>query len=84
VCSSDLMAAKRGYSLTGYDKVLFEAAYSSNVGFQPNRDMDIAIARAMVMWGAKNDTNTIAKSLGLSQATVIKIIDAWKHEVIAA
>jgi hypothetical protein len=76
--------AKHGYKATAYAKVLFEAAFASRVGVQPDADLDDQVAAAIVLHGARQDTATIAKAVRLSEPTVIRIIDAWRRERLAA
>ena len=80
----DELARQRGVSRTGYAKLLFDAAFASRVGVQPDVDIDDQIRIAIVMHGARTDTATISKACGLSEATVIKVIDAWRKERLCA
>lgn len=77
-------AGQHGHKATAYAKMLFEAAFASRVGAQPNADLDAQIAAAIVLHGARQDSATIAKVVRLSEASVIKIIDAWRRERLAA
>lgn len=76
--------AEHGYKPTAYAKMLFEAAFASRVGVQPDADLDEQIAAAIVLYGAKQDSATIAKAVRLSEPTVIRIIDVWRRERLAA
>jgi hypothetical protein len=76
--------AKHGYKPTAYAKMLFEAAFASRLGVQPDVDLDDQVAAAIALHGARNDTATIAKAVRLSEPTVIRIIDAWRRERAAA
>lgn len=78
------LAAAQGYKPTRYAKMLFEAAYASRVGAQPDADIDAQVAAAIVLHGARKDSATIAKAVRLSEATVVRIIDAWRQERLAA
>lgn len=78
------LAGAHGYKATSYAKLLFEAAFASRVGAQPDADLDAQIAAALVLHGARQDTSTIAKAVRLSEATVVQIIDAWRRERLAA
>lgn len=78
------MAGDRGLTRIGYAKMLFEAAYSARCGVQPDTEIDEQIKIALVLWAAKQDTTTISKAVGLSEPTIIKAIDCWKRERIAA
>jgi hypothetical protein len=71
-------AASHGYKATSYAKMLFEAAFAARVGVQPNAGLDAQIGMALVMRAAKQDTANIAAVVGLSEATVVRILDAWR------
>jgi 2-hydroxychromene-2-carboxylate isomerase len=73
-------AAQHGQKATSYAKLLFEAAFASRVGVQPDSDIDFQIATAIVLHGARKDSAAIAKAVRLSEPTVIRIIDAWRSE----
>jgi hypothetical protein len=72
--------AKHGYKTTAYAKMLFEAAFASRCGVQPDAVLDDQIAAAIVLYGARHDSATIAKAVRLSEPTVIRIIDLWRRE----
>jgi hypothetical protein len=76
--------AKHGYKPTSYAKMLFEAALASRLGVQPDTDLDEKVGAAIVLHGARQDSTTIAGVIGLSEPTVIRILDAWKRERTAA
>lgn len=78
------LAGQHGYKPTSYAKMLFEAAFASRLQVQVDRGIDDQVAVAIVLHGAKKDSATIAQAVGLSEATVIRIIDAWRSERIAA
>jgi hypothetical protein len=78
------LATTQGYKATRYAKMLFEAAYASRVGAQPDVDIDAQIAAAIVLHGARQDSATIAAAVRLSEATVVRIIDVWRRERLAA
>lgn len=75
---------KHGYKPTAYAKMLFEAAFASRVGVQPDADLDDQVAAAIVLHGAKNDSAAIAKAVRLTEPTVIRIIDMWRRERMVA
>jgi hypothetical protein len=77
-------ADKHGYRATAYAKMLFEAAFASRCGVAFDADLDEKIAVAIVLHGAKKDTATIASVVRLSEPTVIRIIDVWRRERLAA
>lgn len=77
-------AGAHGHKPTSYAKMLFEAAFASRVGVQPDANLDDQIAAAIVLHGAKQDSATIAKLVRLSEPTVIRIIDAWRRERLDA
>lgn len=74
------MARQRDMSTGPYAKVLFEAAYAARHRQSGDPDLDARVGLAVVLLGAKQDSATIAKAIGLSEPTVLKIIDAWKRE----
>lgn len=76
--------AVHGYKPTAYAKALFEAAFACRVGVSPDPDLDAQIATAGVLHGAKQDSATIAQMVGLSEPTVLRVIDAWRRERFAA
>lgn len=78
------LGAKHGYKPTLYAKMLFEAAFASRCGVSVDRDLDDRVAAAVVLHGANQDTATIAKVIGLSEATVLSIISTWRKERPAA
>ncbi len=64
-----------------YAAQLFLAAYSARV--KPpigDRDLDASVARVAILWAEKRDTAEIAGAVGLSEATVVRILDAWRAE----
>jgi hypothetical protein len=75
---------QHGYKPVAYAKMLFEAAFASRVGAQVNPDLDAQVAAAIVMHGARKDSAAIAKAVRLSEPTVIRIIDTWRRERLAA
>lgn len=77
-------AAPLGYKPTSYAKMLFEAAFATRVGVQPDADLDDQVAAAIVLHGARKDSAAIALAVGLSEPTVLRIIDAWRTERAAA
>jgi hypothetical protein len=77
-------ATRHGYKATSYAKMLFEAAFASRVGVQPDASLDAQVATAIVLHGARMDTETIAKAVRLSEASIVRIIDAWRRERMAA
>jgi 2-hydroxychromene-2-carboxylate isomerase len=76
--------AKKGYKATAFAKLLFEAAFASCVGVQPDDDIDVQVAAAIVLHGAKQDSAAIAKTIGLSEASVCRIIETWRRERLTA
>lgn len=61
---------------------LFEAAFASAVGVQPNPDLDATLARVMLLWGIGQDDDLISRELGISKQLVQKIQSAWVDEVL--
>jgi hypothetical protein len=77
-------ADKHGYKATAYAKALFEAAYASRCGVQPDPELDDQVAATIVLHGARKDSAAIAKIVRLSESTVVSIIDMWRRERLAA
>jgi hypothetical protein len=78
------LADKHGYKATSYAKMLFEAAFAARVGVAADQDIDVQIGAAVVLHAARQDTSVIAKAVRLSEATIVKIIDAWRRERLTA
>lgn len=76
--------AVHGYKPIAFAKLLFEAAFASNVAAQPNLELDTQVGAAIVLHGARQDSTTIAKAVRLSEPTIVKIIDAWRRERLSA
>lgn len=75
---------EHGYKPVAYAKMLFEAAFACRVGVSSDADLDAHISAVIVLHGAKLDTAAISKVVRLSEATVVKVIDAWRQERLAA
>lgn len=75
------MADKAGTSRTGYAQLLLIAAYSARCAPSGDRDLDAAVGRVAVLWGEGLDTAAIAKAVGLSEPTVVRIVGAWRAEL---
>lgn len=77
------MAGARGYrTATGMATVLLEAAYLARVSDEPTGDVDLdaAVARAVLLNETGAALGTIAAAVGLSEAAVERIVDAWRKE----
>ena len=75
------MAAGAKMAVGPYAATLFIAAYSARV--KPptgDRDLDASVARVAILWAEKRDTAAIADAVGLSEATVVPVLDAWRAE----
>lgn len=75
------MAAERRTRPAVYAKMLFEAAYSARLGIQSDLDLDAAIARAVLLSAEGCDTAELASVTGLSEPTVVRVLDAWRGEM---
>ena len=76
------MAGAARMPLSTYAAQLFIAAYSSKV--KPptgDRDLDASVARVAILYAEKRDTAAIADAVGLSEACIVRVIDAWRDEV---
>jgi hypothetical protein len=65
---------------TAYAKVLFEAAYSARWHKSGDIELEAKVGCALVLHAARRDTTEIAQALGLSESTVVRIIDAYRTE----
>lgn len=63
-----------------YAKVLFEAAYSARCSETGDRDLDASVAGALILSGAELDSDQISRALKISEATVDKILQAWRGQ----
>jgi hypothetical protein len=80
----EALARARGTRPAVHAHDLFQAAFAASVGVEPNRDLDAAVARTVVLAGDGVDAALIASIVGLSEATVTRILDAWRAETGAA
>lgn len=78
------MARSANLSPSGYARMLFEAAYAARWNKSGDADLEAKVGCALVLHAAKQDTATIAAALGLQEATIVRIIDAWRAEKAAA
>lgn len=73
-------ARDRGYSVSGYAKMLFDAAYAARSGKSGDLELDALVGCVMVLSGAQKDVGVIAAALKLQERTVTRIMSAWgKH-----
>lgn len=78
-------AQARGLSMTKWANHLFDAAFLSACAREksmPGTDADLdAIVGATLLLRAREkwDTATIARSLGVSEPTIVRILDAWRE-----
>jgi hypothetical protein len=75
-----LRAEKLGYRATSYAKMLFEAAFACRVGVSQDPDLQQRIELVLILHAARQDTARISTFSGLSEATVVRIIDSWRSE----
>lgn len=74
----DRMAKERGYSRSAYAKLLFDAAYSARCGKSGDAELEAIVAGALLLSGADFDSAAIATTLKCSEATVVRIQQAWR------
>lgn len=74
------MGAKAGQTTTDYATTLLMAAYTARCKETGDRNLDAAVARVVVL-SKDFDTARIAQYVGLSEATVTKIVHAWRNEI---
>jgi hypothetical protein len=67
--------------LSTYARLLLQAAYAARRGETGDRDLDAAVARVVLLWGAAFEPAAIARTVGLSEPTVRRILDAWREEI---
>jgi hypothetical protein len=61
-----------------YARVLFDAAYAARCGKSPDEDLNATVAAALILSGAELDSAAIARALKCSEATVVRISQAWR------
>jgi hypothetical protein len=74
------LAREASMPLATYAKVLFEAAYAARWHKSGDPELDAKVGCALVLHAAKKDSTTIAHAVGLHEATVVRIVDAWRTE----
>ena len=78
----EAFARKAGQTTTGYTTLLFNAAYAARFAPTGDLDLDAAVGRVVVLWGVETaNTAEIARHVGLSEATVVNILEAWRAEI---
>jgi len=81
----DRQAAERGISSSMWAGQLFDAGFAAACAREksmPIADGDLdAIMGAVLLLRAREqwDTATIAKSLGVSEPTIVRMLDGWKE-----
>lgn len=73
----------RGTAITPAQTIemLFMAAYAVRVGKAGDEEIETAIKRTIVLYGAAVDVGIIATMIGRSKAFVETVITLWKSEV---
>lgn len=76
-------AKRHGYAPSTYAQLLFEAAFAARMGQiseKPASDaeLDHQVRQALILAGI-GDTSEIAQATGLSEATVDRILSAWRE-----
>ena len=82
LAGTEAMAKKARTKLPAYVGQLFLAAYSARA--KPptgDRDLDAAVARVAILWVEERNTADIAEAVGLQEATVVRVLDAWRDEM---
>lgn len=78
----DRMAKVANVSRAAYAALLFNAAYSARCKAVGDLDLDAAVSRIVLLHGTKDfDTAAIAGVVGLKEATIAKILGAWRKEM---
>lgn len=44
-----------------------------------DKDLDAIVGATFLLWSAEFDTSEIAKGLGISEPTVVRIMDTWRE-----
>lgn len=77
-------AQAMGLPAGGYAKLLFEAAYSARIGREkqlPVADAELdEQVRAVFCLAGEFDTAAIARTLGLTETFVAKVLDGWRQQ----
>lgn len=79
-CLND-MARKASMPTGTLARLLFEAAYAARCGETGDHELDALVARVAFLWSAAVDVAASARMLGISEALVCRIRDAWRVEV---
>ena len=76
------MARAASMPTVKYAELLFGAAYAARCGATGDRDLDAAVSRVALLFGARDfDTLDIAQRVGMSEAFVDRTISRWRDEV---
>lgn len=78
------MARERGYSLSAYAKMLFDAAYAARSGKSGDLELDALVGCVLVLSAAKKDIGVIAAALKLQDRTVTRIISTFRKQFLEA
>lgn len=76
-------AKRHGYAPTTYAQLLFEAAFAARMGQladtpASDAELDHQVRQALILAGI-GDTTEIARATGLTEATVDRILTAWRE-----
>lgn len=77
-------AGARGYALSVWCGMLFDQAYAAVCArekglIHTDADLDAVVAGCLLLWARDEwDTAEIGQRLGISEATVAKILDVWR------
>lgn len=75
-------AKELGQSPTAYAKMLFEAGFAARIGQERDAPLDDTEldeqVRLVFACAGQGNTASIAKSIGVPEARVVKILDGWR------
>lgn len=77
-------AQERGLSLSKWSNQLFDAAFAAACAREKSMpatdaDLDAVVGAALLLRAREQwDTATLAQSLGVSEPTVVRILEVWK------
>lgn len=81
----DLQASKRGVSSSLWAGQVFDIGFAAICARDKSMpltdaDLDAVVGATILLWAhGEWDTAGIAKGVGVPEATVVKILDGWKH-----
>lgn len=80
----DRQARERGCASTLWAGQVFDLGFAAVCAREKSmpltdKDLDAIVGASLLLWSAEFDTSEIAKGLGVSEATIAKIMDGWRE-----